>query len=80
MPLSSGNQGFAVAVSGKADLRYGKFLPKIRLPQTVWPLYGRSHLAGETKMSSSGFIIPNYSLYLRFSKEAREVYALTRPD
>lgn len=64
-----------VAVCGSKDLRHGIVLAKNYVAKKHGIITGEA--IWQARKKSPGLIVinPNYSLYLRFSKEAREIYS-----
>jgi DNA polymerase IV len=64
-----------VAVCGSKDLRHGIVLAKNYVAKKQGIITGEA--IWQARKKSPGLIVvnPNYSLYLRFSKEAREIYS-----
>jgi len=64
-----------VAVCGRADLRHGIVLAKNQIAKQYGIVTGEVVWQAKQKCPHLVVINPNYSRYLLFSKEAREVYA-----
>ncbi|MEZ0537728.1 DNA polymerase IV [Caldicellulosiruptoraceae bacterium PP1] len=63
-----------VAVCGDPDLRHGIVLAKNNIAKKYGIKTGEVIWQAKKKCSPLVVVKPNYSLYLRFSKEAREIY------
>lgn len=64
-----------VAVCGSQDLRHGIVLAKNYIAKKYQIITGEAIWQARQKCPNLVVINPNYSLYLRFSKEAREIYS-----
>ncbi len=64
-----------VAVCGSQDLRHGIVLAKNYIAKKYHITTGEAIWQARQKCPNLVVINPNYSLYLRFSKEAREIYS-----
>jgi DNA polymerase IV len=64
-----------VAVCGSQDLRHGIVLAKNYAAKKQGIITGEAIWQARKKVPGLIVINPNYSLYLRFSKEAREIYS-----
>jgi len=65
---------FPVAVCGSQDLRHGIVLAKNYIAKKFGIITGEAIWQAKKKCPNLIVINPNYSKYLRFSKEAREIY------
>lgn len=64
-----------VAVCGSQDLRHGIVLAKNYIAKKYKITTGEAIWQAKQKCPNLVVVNPNYSLYLRFSKEAREIYS-----
>ncbi len=64
-----------VAVCGSQDLRHGIVLAKNYIAKKTGIITGEAIWQARQKCPNLVVLNPNYSLYLRFSKEAREIYS-----
>lgn len=64
-----------VAVCGSQDLRHGIVLAKNYIAKKYQIITGEAIWQAKQKCPNLVVIKPNYSLYLKFSKEAREIYS-----
>lgn len=68
-------RGCPVAVCGSQDLRHGIVLAKNYIAKKFKVITGEPIWQAKQKCPNLVVVNPNYSLYLRFSKEAREIYS-----
>ncbi len=66
---------FPVAVCGSQDLRHGIVLTKNYIAKKYGIITGEAIWQAKKKCPDLVVVNPNYSLYLRFAKAAREIYA-----
>jgi DNA polymerase-4 len=66
---------YPVAVCGSQDLRHGIVLAKNYIAKKYGIITGEAIWQAKQKCPKLVVINPNYSLYLRFSREAREIYS-----
>lgn len=64
-----------VAVCGRQDLRHGIVLTKNQVAKKFGIITGEAIWQAKQKCPQLVVVNPNYSLYLRFSKEAQELYS-----
>ncbi len=64
-----------VAVCGSQDLRHGIVLAKNYIAKKYQIITGEAIWQAKQKCPNLVVIKPNYSLYLKFSKEARDIYS-----
>jgi len=64
-----------VAVCGSQDLRHGIVLAKNYIAKKYMITTGEAIWQAKQKCPNLVVVNPNYSLYLRFSREAREIYS-----
>lgn len=68
-------RGLPLVVAGSQDLRHGIILAKNYIAKKFGIITGEAIWQARQKCPNLIVVNPNYSLYLRFSKEAREIYS-----
>jgi len=68
-------RGLPVAVCGSQDLRHGIVLAKNYVAKKFGIITGEAIWQAKQKCPNLVVVSPHYSLYLRFSRAAREIYA-----